>query len=401
MSQPKPFKINAPQKDIDAILSKVRAYQWHQMPEIDPNQDRWVYGTDMNYLKELSDYWINQFDWRKTETALNSFNQFTAEIDGLQVHFIHEKAQRAHAKTLLLTHGWPGSVLEFREVIKPLAHPEQFGGSADDGVNVVAPSLPGYAWSGKPPRPVGPRRTAQLWDKLMRETLGISAYIAQGGDWGAVVSGYLGLNHAAPSGGCEAIHINMYGLRAAAPAQTEEEKNWVAAAQMMFEMEGAYLRLQMTKPQTLSYAMMDSPLGVCAWIVEKFHRWSDRRGKDNSEHIENAFTKDQLLANVMVYLLTKSFNTATWFYRGMLEEGGADIPAGQKIEVPVGIADFPAEFIKFPPRRMVEAGYNVQSWRTFERGGHFAAMEQPELFVQEMRDFIRTLVGTPKDAPSS
>ena len=396
MSQPKPFKINADQNDIDAILNKVRAYQWHQMPQIEPSADPWIYGTDMSYMKELCAYWLDTFNWRQHETELNKFNHFTAEIDGQPIHFIHETAQRAHAKTLLLTHGWPGSILEFSGVIAQLAHPEQFGGNAKDGVNVIAPSLPGYAWSGKPPTPIGPRRTAEIWDKLMRETLGISAYIAQGGDWGAVVSGYLGLNHAAPQGGCEAIHLNMYGLRAADIApETDEEKNWATAAQMMFEMEGAYLRLQMTKPQTLSYAMMDSPVGVCAWIVEKFHRWSDRReknaSKNGAEHIENAFTKDQLLANVMIYLLTQSFNTATWFYRGMLEEGGADIPAGQKVNVPVGIAAFPAEFIPFPPRRMVEAGYNVRSWRSFERGGHFAAMEEPELFIQEMRDFISAL----------
>ncbi len=393
MSKPKAFKIQMAQADIEAILERVRAYRWHEMPQIAPDGDRWAYGTDMAYMQELCAYWVQDYDWRAHEAQLNRFSHFRCDVDGRGVHFIQAKSSNPNAPALLLTHGWPGSVYEFMEVIGPLARPEAFGGRAQDGMDVIAPSLPGYAFSDKPDRPLGPKSTAALWDRLMREQLNYDSYIAQGGDWGAVVSSFLGLNHArGAGGGCRAVHLNMYALRSAgAQAQTAEEKRWQESARAVFEWESAYLRLQMTKPQTLSYAMMDSPVGVCAWIVEKFHRWSDRRGAKPGEHIENAFSKDQLLTNVMIYLLTRSFNTAAWFYRGMAEEGGVDLAEGERIEVPVGAALFPREFIPFPPRRMVEAGYNIQRWSEMARGGHFAAMEEPGLFVEDVRAFVRSL----------
>ena len=382
-----PFTIPTDDALVQKIKAKVAAYEWHEMPTIPQGGDRWIYGTDMEYMKELCDYWCNNYDWNKTLSALNQFQHFTAEVDGLKIHFIHAKADdktNGAKKVLLLTHGWPGSVLEFINVIEPLRAA---------GFDVVAPSLPGYGWSAKPPSPIGPQKTAAIWDKLMRATLGYDSYIAQGGDWGAVVSGYLGLNHSkALGGGVAAIHLNMYGLRhPKALAQTDDEKNWQAASEMVMELESAYLRLQMTKPQTLSYAMMDSPVGVCAWIVEKFHRWSDKRGAKPNEHIENAFSKDQLLSNVMIYLMTKSFNTASWFYRGALEDGFAIMPEDKKVEVPTGVALFPAEFIPFPPRRMVEVGYSVVHWQQHDKGGHFAAMEQPELFVAEVKNFLSSI----------
>lgn len=389
MGAPVPFKIDIPQSAIDAILAKVRAYEWHEMPEIAPGADRWAYGTDMEYMKELCAYWTSAFDWRKAEAALNRFPQFKATVDGQEIHFIHVKGSGANPETVLLTHGWPGSVFEFWDVIEPLAHPEKFGGKAEDGVNLVVPSLPGYAFSGKPKKPIGPKGTAALWDKLMREVLGYKDYIAQGGDWGAVVTGYIGLNHSqARGGGCKAIHLNMFGIRGAFAPETPEENQWAAGAALNFELEGAYLRLQMTKPQTLSYGMMDSPVGAAAWIIEKFNTWSDRRGPDGREFIENAFTKDQLLTNVMIYLVTRTFNTATWFYRGMFEEGGTNIPAGEKVEVPTGIANFPKEFMPFPPRSMVEKSFNVARWASFEHGGHFAAMETKSVFADEVRVFV-------------
>ena len=392
----KDFTISADQNHIDAIKQKVRDYQWHEMPMIDEGGDRWIYGTDMDYLKQLCAYWVDGYDWRVTQNKLNEMKHFTTMVDDLSIHFIHEKSAFQNAKTLCLTHGWPGSVLEFCDVIASLAHPEQFGGALEDGMNVIAPSLPGYGWSGKPQKPIGPRRTAQIWQKLISERLGYDSYIAQGGDWGSLVTAYLGLEHAKSqnggNGGCEAIHINMFGLRPFdMTPQNDEEKFWINGAQMMMDMEGAYLRLQMTKPQTLSYAMMDSPVGVCAWMIEKFHRWSDKRGADGTEHIENAFDKDKLLGSVMIYLLTKSFNTAIWFYRGALEEGLLTMAEGQKINLPCGIALFPYEFITFPPRRLVENGYQVARWTQFEKGGHFAAMEQPEIFTQEIRDFVKQL----------
>lgn len=381
--KPEPFTLPNDEALLAKIKQKVADYEWHEMPEIPEGGDSWAYGTDRTTLQDLCAYWKTDYDWNKTLAQLNNFQHFRVEIDGIQIHFIHALADNPK-KNLLLTHGWPGSVLEFAKVIEPLRAA---------GFNVVVPSLPGYAWSGKPKTPIGPQTTAAIWNKLMVEALGYDTYVAQGGDWGSVVSGYLGLNHSArDGGGCEAIHLNMYGLRHPnAKADSAEEKQWEAAAFMMMEMEGAYLRLQMTKPQTLSYGMMDSPVGVAAWILEKFHRWSDKRGADGTEVIENVFTKDQLLGNIMVYLMTKSFNTATWFYRGTLEEGMAAMAADKKVEVPTGIALFPKEFIPFPPRAMTETGYYVVRWSELEKGGHFAAMEQPALFVAEVKAFLNSI----------
>lgn len=378
------FTIPTDKALLESIKQKVAAYDWHEMPDIPKGGDRWIYGTDMLYMKELCAYWLNDYDWEQTLSTLNQFQHFTTTIDDQSIHFIHAKASKPK-KALLLTHGWPGSVLEFMDVIEPLCAA---------GFDVVVPSLPGYGWSGKPKKPIGPRSTAVLWDRLMREALGYDSYVAQGGDWGSVVTGYLGLNHTLQNGGaCEAIHLNMYGLRHPnAVAKTDEEKNWQAVTAMMMDLEGAYLRLQMTKPQTLSYGMMDSPVGACAWIVEKFHRWSDKRsgiiGDKPNDHIENAFSKDKLLSNVMIYLMTKTFNTATWFYRGALEEGMATMTPDEKVEVPTGIALFPGEFISFPPRAMMDVGYNIVHWQALEKGGHFAAMEQPEAFVKEVQAFL-------------
>ena len=393
-AKPVPFIIDIPQGKLDAILAKVRAYEWHDMPEIEPGGNRWAYGADMEYMKELCAWWVEKFDWRAAERKLNAFPQFHAEVDGLKIHFIHVKGSGSKPETLVLTHGWPGSIFEFIDVIERLAHPEKFGGKAEDGVNVVVPSLPGYGFSGKPKKPLGPKATAALWDKLMREVLGYHSYIAQGGDWGSVVSGWLACNHStATGGGCKAVHLNMWGVRPAVLPETEDEQKWAAGAAMTFELESAYMRLQMTKPQTLSYGMMDSPVGAAAWITEKFHGWSDRRGTDGSEHIENAFTKDQILTNIMIYLVTGTFNTATWFYRGLFEEGGNNMVPGTKVEVPTGIANFPKEFLKFPPRSMVEKGYNVVHWTDFEHGGHFAALETGTVFVDEVRTFIQQVRG--------
>ncbi|MDO8840632.1 MAG: epoxide hydrolase [Parvibaculum sp.] len=393
MPSPTPFTINVPQEKIEAILKKVRAYEWHEMPEIAPGADRWAYGTDIDYMKELCGYWVDKFDWRAAEKNLNRFPQFRADVDGHNIHFIHVKGSGANPETVLLTHGWPGSVFEFLDVIERLAHPETCGGKADDGVNLVIPSLPGYAFGGKLKTPIGPRGTAALWDKLMRDVLGYQSYIAQGGDWGAVVSGWLAYDHGVPKGGCKAVHLNMFGLRPAVLPETDEEKQWAQGAAMVFELESAYLRLQMTKPQTLSYGMMDSPVGTAAWIVEKFHGWSDRRGKDGSEHIENAFSKDQILTNLMIYLVTGTFNTATWFYRGLFEEGGNTMAPGTKVEVPTGIANFPKEFLRFPPRSMIEKGYNVVHWTDFEHGGHFAALETGPVFADDVRAFVQLVKG--------
>jgi pimeloyl-ACP methyl ester carboxylesterase len=379
-----PFKIAVPTVLLDKIRARVRDYEWHEMPRGDGLEDSWAYGANLDFLRELCADWADGYDWGKEEAKLNRFPQFIADIDGLDIHYYRETGSGRSPQPLILSHGWPGSVFEFLHIIETLAHPERFGGDARDAFTVIVPSLPGYGWSGKPTRPIGPRTTARYFDTLMTKELGLKDYIAQGGDWGSAVSGWMAYD----SPNCRAAHLNMFGWRSpGVHPQTQEEKDYAARAAALFEFEGAYFREQTTKPQTLSYAMMDSPVGACAWIVEKFHGWSDTR-----KGFRNVYTNDQLLTNVMIYLVTRSFNTATWMYRGLMEDhGGTPVPEGARIEKPVGIAAFPIDLIPFPPRSLVERHVNVTHWTDFTEGGHFAALERPDDLVEDIRKFARSL----------
>jgi len=381
MTPIQPFSINVPDRIISDIRRRVVDFPWHEMPE----DGGWAYGTNLDYMKELCTYWVEQFDWRKQETIINSFSQFTAKVDELDVHFIHERGSGSAPLALIISHGWPGSIIEFLDMIDPLAHPERYGGNIEDGFDVIVPSLPGFGFSGKPPRPYGPRRMASIFDKLMTEVLGYSNYIAQGGDWGGAISSWLGYEHA-PA--CCAIHLNIMTMRHVDGPKGTEEKEWADKFEKEQELENGYRTQQATKPQTLSYAMMDSPVGVAAWIVEKFHSWSDTKGDD----IESAHTKDALLANIMIYLITRTFNTASWIYYGRKEEGGRILSRDRKrVEVPTGCALFPAEMLSWPPRSYVDRVYNVIHWTEMPRGGHFGAMEQPDLLIEDIRAFARSL----------
>jgi len=384
MSAIRPFRIEIPDVTLDAIRDRVRAYEWHEMPRGAGLEKTWAYGANLDFMYELCAYWVETYDWRKWESELNKFPQFRAHVEDIHIHFYRENGSGSHPRPLILSHGWPGSVFEFLHVIEPLAHPERFGGDEKDAFTVIVPSLPGYGFSGKPARPVSPRTIARLFDSLMTDTLSLSAYIAQGGDWGSSISGWLGYE----GKGCAAVHMNMMGWRSPGVVpETEEERRQAESARQLFEAEGAYFREQSTKPQTLSYAMMDSPVGACAWIVEKFHGWSDiRKGFDK------VYSKDQLLTNVMIYLVTRSFNTATWLYRGLFEDlSGAPVPPKSRIEKPVGIAKFPVDLIPFPPRSLVERNMNVVRWTEFAEGGHFAALERPKELVDDIRAFARAL----------
>ena len=382
MPAPTPFKIEVPQETLDAIRAKVRAYEWHEMPRGDGLDGTWGYGANLDFMRQLCSYWVNEYDWRKWEGELNRFPQFIAPVNGIDIHFY--KVEGSNPRPLILSHGWPGSVFEFLHIIQKLAHPEHFGGQAKDGFTVIVPSLPGYGFSGKPQKPISPRTIARMFDTLMCDVLKLPDYIAQGGDWGSAISGWMGYE----GKGCRAAHLNMFGWRSpGVDPETQEEKDYAKRAQMLFEMEGAYFREQSTKPQTLSYAMMDSPVGACAWIVEKFHGWSDR-----ARGFENVYTKDQLLTNVMIYLVTRTFNTATWLYRGLFEDfSGESVPQGARIEKPVSVANFPVELIPFPPRSLVGRHYNVARWTDFKEGGHFAALERPDELVADIRAFARVL----------
>ena len=376
-----PFQFYVADDVLEAITERVATYPWHEMP----NDGGWDYGTNMDYLKELCAYWVNEFDWRAQEKRLNSFSHFIAPIDDIKMHFIYEQGSGDAPMPLMISHGWPGSVAEFFNLIEPLAHPERFGGDPRDSFTVIAPSLPGFGFSGRPPRPYGPRKMAAMINKLMTKTLGFQDYIAQGGDWGGAVCSWLGFDHA-PA--CMAIHINILTMRHPDGPQTPEEEAWEAKFDQDQIMQDGYRTQQATRPQTLSYAMMDSPVGIAAWIVEKFHDWSDVEVGE----IEAAHSKDELLTNIMIYITTRTFNTASWIYYGRREEGGRVISQeGKRVEVPTGCAVFPAEMLNWPPRSYVERIYNVKHWTEMSRGGHFAAMEEPELLLKDIRIFARTL----------
>ena len=375
------FRINVPDETLDRIRTRVAEYPWHEMPD----DGGWAYGTNLDYMKELCAYWVNEFDWRKHEARINRFPHYTAEVDGIDLHFIHEKGSGPASMPLIISHGWPGSVVEFLDIIEPLAHPERFGGSTDDAFEVIAPSLPGFGFSGRPPRPIGPRKMAGMFDTLMTDVLGYDSYLAQGGDWGGAISSWLGYDHA-PA--CRAIHINIMTMRHVDGPKGPEEEAWAVEFEREQMMEDGYRTQQATKPQTLSYAMMDSPVGVAAWIIEKFNSWSDTDG----DNIESVHSKDSLLTNIMVYLVTGTFNSASWIYYGRREEGGRLLsPEGRRVEVPTAVALFPAELLSWPPRSYVERVYNISRWTEMPRGGHFAALEQPDLLIEDIRAFARTL----------
>ncbi|MDA9604120.1 epoxide hydrolase [Candidatus Pelagibacter sp.] len=377
----KPFKINISDRELQEIYSKVKNYPWHEMPD----DGGWVYGTNLDYMKEISNYWVKYFDWRKHESEINKFSNFITKVDNIKIHFIHEKGSGANPTPLILMHGWPGSVIEFLHIIEKLAHPEKFGGNIDDAFDVVVPSLPGFGFSGRPSRPMGPRKMANILNKLMTENLGHKNYLAQGGDWGATIANWIGYDH---SKSCKGIHINCLTMRHPDGAQTKQEEEWQQRFNKDQIMQDGYRTQQATKPQTLSYGMMDSPVGIAAWIIEKMYSWSDLKDKN----IESVYSKDTLLANIMLYVVTKTFNTATWIYYGRREEGGRFFPNDfKKIEIPTAAAVFPAEMSEWPPQSYVDRMFNITQWTEMPSGGHFAALEEPELLVNDLVKFSRTV----------
>ena len=374
------FKIDVPEDVIQKIYTRVKEYPWHEMPD----DGGWSYGTNLNYMKDFCDYWINKFNWREQERKINKFHHYASLVNDINIHFIHEKGSGKEPIPLLISHGWPGSIVEFLNIIDPLAHPEKHNGNIEDSFDVIVPSLPGFGFSDRPSRPISPRKMARYFDLLMTDTLGYSNYLAQGGDWGGAISSWLGFEHPA----CQAIHINILTMRHPDGPKGKEEKEWAKNFEIEQIMENGYRTQQATKPQTLSYAMMDSPVGVAAWIIEKFNSWSDTVGDD----IESVHSKDSLLTNIMIYLITKTFNTASWIYYGRTEEGGRILsPEGKRVEVPTAAALFPSELLSWPPRSYAERIYNIKQWTEMPRGGHFAALEQPDLLIEDIRTFARSI----------
>ncbi|MDA8670746.1 epoxide hydrolase [Candidatus Pelagibacter bacterium] len=375
------YKINVSNEQISNIISKIKDYPWSSIE----NMEGWTHGTNKEYLKELCEYWTSDFDWKKHENLINSFSNFKTNVDGIDIHFIQEKGSGENPKPLLLMHGWPGSIVEFLEIIRPLAHPEEFGGNEEDAFTVIAPSLPGFGFSGSSKKPIGPRKIAEILNKLMTDNLNHKQYVAQGGDWGATIANWLGYDHHI---NCKAIHINCLTMRHPDGPQTDEEKKWQNKFDKDQIIQDGYRTQQATKPQTLSYSMIDSPVGIAAWITEKMHGWSDL--KDNN--IESVYSKDVLLANIMVYVLTNTFNTASWIYFGRREEGGRYFPKDfKKINIPTGISMFPKEMSEWPPSTYIERIFNVQHLSKMNSGGHFPALENPKILVKDINLFFKKI----------
>ena len=385
MSDPKPFAVEWHAADVGRVLEQVRAYPFPLAPAV---EDGWAYGCDAHFLKRLCAHWLDGYDWRAAVHDLNRFPQFTAKVEDFDIHFVHVVGEAGGKRPLLLSHGWPGSHYEFWGAIEKLAFPSRFGGDMADAFDVVVPSLPGFGFSSKPTRPIGQRGTARLFNALMTGVLGYDQYLAQGGDWGAMITSWLGLDHGAhdKSGGAKAIHLNMLGFRPKDGPIGEAEQMWAAKAGAYTQMMGAYLQLQVTRPQSVAWLGAGNPVGQAAWIVERFHDWSDLRTKPFDE----VYSMDQLLTNVMIYVMTGSFTTGAWYYRGLLEEGGLSVIEGARCETPTAYAAYGGEtYIPAPPRSYVERAYNVTRWSELPTGAHFAAMEEPDLFVEDVRAWGR------------
>jgi pimeloyl-ACP methyl ester carboxylesterase len=343
----------------------------------------WEYGVTVDYLRQLVEYWRDTYDWRAQEAGLNEFSHFRTRIDEQSIHFLHARSAHDEAMPLIIIHGWPGSIIEFLDVIPRLTDPEAFGGDAGDAFHVVAPSLPGYGFS-EPTRAPGwdEQRIAHAFIELM-DRLGYPRYVAQGGDWGAQVTSRIG---GIDPEHCAAIHLNMaLGSPPMGDSPlTDEEQADLAAMQQFAKEESAYAQEQGTKPQTLGVALNDSPAGLLGWIVEKFRAWSDCDG-----HPENCYTRDQLITNVMLYWVTQTSASAARLYweSRHRDEATKTLPF---IEVPTGVARYPKEILRWP-RPWVERQYNVVHWAEMDRGGHFPAMEHPELFVNDLRTFLRSV----------
>jgi pimeloyl-ACP methyl ester carboxylesterase len=368
-----PYTIDISDERLTAIRTKVEAYDWSQLPDI----GGWTAGVGLDDLKRLVSYWLDSYNWRSAEHRLNKLCNFTTDVEGERIHFVHARGNGSKAPVLLL-HGWPGSFLEFERLLGPLA---------DDGHDVVVPSLPGFAFSKPITGIIGPRRAAELMHALMIELFGQTRYIVQGGDWGAHIASWMAYQQPEALHG---FHINMLSILAEnVTPTTPEEKDLISRRAVILDWETGYNHEQETRPQTLGVAMADSPVGAAGWILEKFGKWADLpKLADGSPDIWSKFSEEQLLTNIMLYVAPSSTVTATWIYHGKRLEGSQVFPAGTQIRVPTGVAAFPDPVFLPTPRTLAEKTYNVVHWSEMSAGGHFAALEQPDLMLTDLRAFI-------------
>jgi len=379
----KPFKIHVSDSVLKDLRERLARTRW---PDAIPGTG-WEYGADLDYMKELVDYWLTKFDWRKQESTLNRFQHFRAKVDGFGIHFIHEMGKGPNPLPLVITHGWPGSFAEMVKIIPLLTDPAAHGGDPADAFDVVVPSMPGYGFSDRSSqRGMNVFRFAELWVELMNG-LGYQRFGAQGGDFGAGVSTALGLYHPKHVIG---LHLNYIPgsyrpfLEKGTDELSEIEKQFLAEDEKWYAEEGGYCHVQLTHPQSVSFGLNDSPVGLAAWIVEKFRAWGDCGGE-----VERRFSKDELLTNVMIYWATETIASSNRLYFEARRRP-MHFQKGQRVAMPCGIAHFPKE-APFPPREWIERGYNVQLWSDLPRGGHFPALEEPQLLVEDIRAFFHPL----------
>ena len=379
MPAPRPFAVNVPAATLTDLRERLARARF---PD-EPPDAGWRYGTELAYVKALAAYWSERYDWRRWESELNRFRQFTAPVAGIDLHFIHEEGRGPRPLPLLISHGWPGSVWEFHKIIPMLTDPARFGGDPADAFTVIAPSLPGYGFSCAPGQPrFGIVEMADALASLMTDVLGYRRWAAQGGDWGGFITSRLGAAYPERLVG---IHVNLLSLRRdiRPPANpSPEEKTYLDDLARFQREETGYQWIQGTRPQTLAFGLSDSPAGLAAWIVEKFRRWSDCDGQ-----VERRFTKDELLTNVMIYWVNGAINASFWPYYARFHSPWP-IADGQRIEVPSAYAAFPKEIVR-PPRAWAERVYNIRRWTVMPAGGHFAAMEEPVALAEDLRAFFR------------
>jgi pimeloyl-ACP methyl ester carboxylesterase len=384
-AKPVPFSLHVPDEDIADLHSRLARTRF---PDQAPG-DAWAYGTDVTYLRDFLDYWRTGFDWRAEEAALNAFPQFKVNLQGIDLHYLQVSGAGPAPMPLLLLHGWPGSVFEFLEIIPRLTDPARFGGDARDAFTVIVPSLPGYGLSFRPgqPRFAVPDIAECVFD-LMHDVLGYGRFGAQGGDWGAAIASRLGYVHADAMIG---IHVNMISAStlnhdpSSFPNPTVHERRYLDELAQWTQEEAGYSSIQGTRPQSLAFGLMDSPAGLAAWLVEKFRAWSDCGGD-----VERAISRDRMLADIALYWFTGSINASFWPYYGR-SHGSVVLPPGETISVPTGYAEFPRE-INRPPRSVAARAFtDIRRWTAMPSGGHFAALEQPDLLAAEVRAFFGSL----------
>lgn len=374
--KPKPFTLHVPDADIADLKDRLKRTRWPDEPPLEP----WSTGTSLAYAKDLAGYWGTSFDWRAWEGKLNSFRQFTVPIRGIDLHFIHEPGRGPDPVPLLISHGWPGSVFEFHDLIHRLT----------DRFTVIAPSLPGYTLSFKPGQErFGAEEIADLYVELMSDVLGFETFAFQGGDWGATVGSIIGHRHPERLIG---LHLNLLAVRRDPSLLTEptpEVKQFLGELNEFLKEETGYQWIQGTRPQTLAFGLTDSPSALAAWVAEKFHRWTDNNGTP-----EDAVSRDAMLANIALYWFTGAIGSSFWPYYARMHRPWF-LPLGETIDVPTGYAAFPREILR-PPRALAAKTYtDIRRWTVMPKGGHFAALEQPEALAHEIHAFFGELVRQP------